>query len=199
MFKLAVFNTKGGVGKTTLSTNLAVAFHEQRGKVCLLVDIDPQCSSIDWYDLREKQVPTVVTAPINRLEKVIEAAELDGVTHLIIDCPPRGDSSAVVAVRQVDFILIPCLPSGADLKAIKNTVSVVDFAGVPAVVVLNSVRSRGTLVDEARESLKSTKLKVLDETIGNHVAFIRAYSCGLGVTEYEPNGLASKEIPPIQI
>lgn len=48
MKKLALFNNKGGVGKTTLTVNLADAF-EELGKTVLLVDADPQCNLTSFY------------------------------------------------------------------------------------------------------------------------------------------------------
>lgn len=48
MKKLAFFNNKGGVGKTTLTVNLAEAFAEA-GKTVLLIDADPQCNLTSFY------------------------------------------------------------------------------------------------------------------------------------------------------
>lgn len=194
MFTIAVLSSKGGSGKTTLSTNLAASFSEQRGKTCLVVDVDPQASSMAWLDLREIPGPAVVTTPINRLSKVMEAARKDGVTNLIIDCPPHGDPSVAVAARQADLLLVPCRPAAADLLAMGTTVEIINFVDVPALVILNAVPSRGSLAEEARASLTSTGLKVWKGSIGDRVAFVRAYSAGLGVTEYEPKGKASEEI-----
>ena len=48
MKKIALFNHKGGVGKTTLTVNIANAMAEA-GKRVLLVDADPQCNLTSFY------------------------------------------------------------------------------------------------------------------------------------------------------
>ena len=49
---ISVLNQKGGVGKTTLSINLASAF-ALAGESTLLIDADPQSSALDWQASRE--------------------------------------------------------------------------------------------------------------------------------------------------
>ena len=48
MIKIALFNHKGGVGKTTLTVNIADAFADM-GKTVLLIDADPQCNLTSFY------------------------------------------------------------------------------------------------------------------------------------------------------
>ena len=49
---LAIISQKGGVGKTTLATALAVVF-----------DLDPQASAVFWKDTRQDEAPAVIAIP----------------------------------------------------------------------------------------------------------------------------------------
>ncbi len=65
MKKIALFNNKGGVGKTTLTVNIAEALYEA-GKTVLLVDADPQCNLTSFYMAESV------------LEKLLEGSDDDG-------------------------------------------------------------------------------------------------------------------------
>ena len=58
---ILVVNSKGGSGKTTIATNLAVAFANQGLKVSLL-DCDRQASCLHWAEERSAQAPKITTA-----------------------------------------------------------------------------------------------------------------------------------------
>lgn len=193
----SVLSNKGGAGKTTLSTNLAAYASSKRKENVLLIDIDPQGSSINWSDLRESDNLEVLSSPVSRLKKIIDKAKELGVSQVFIDYPPHGDPGVATAARMSDLILIPCRTSSSDLAAMAGTIEIVNFTKLPAVVIFNAVRSRGSLEDEAKEALEPTGIDICPYSLGDRVAFIRAYADGLGATEYEPKGKASKEVSRI--
>ena len=56
--RILVVNGKGGCGKTTIATNLAVAYANSGAKVALL-DNDPQASSTHWASVRDEGLPAI--------------------------------------------------------------------------------------------------------------------------------------------
>ena len=147
-----------------------------------------------WADNREETNLMTITTPTNRLNKVLSSAEADGVSTVVIDYPPHGDPNVTIAARLSDLIVMPCRPSASDLQAMGATIEVIQFVQKPAVLVLNAAPARGTLAEEARAVLNATGLDLFAHSIGDRVAFIRAFAAGQGVIEYEPNGKAAKEI-----
>lgn len=113
---VAVVNPKGGVGKTTLATNLAGYFaaHQQR---TMLGDFDRQQSAKDWLQLRPLGV-----APIETWDSSDEVRRPPkGVTHAVLDTPAqiRGRHLRDL-VRVADRILVPLQPSMFDVLATRR-------------------------------------------------------------------------------
>src|SRR5690606_33399937 len=79
---VAVLNPKGGVGKTTLATNLA-GYFAAGGARTMLGDIDRQESAKYWLRLRPKGVPQIETWEVNG----VMARPPKGVTHVVLDTP----------------------------------------------------------------------------------------------------------------
>ncbi|MEM7170162.1 MAG: ParA family protein [Pseudomonadota bacterium] len=108
-----VTNPKGGCGKTTIATNLAVAF-SSAGFPTALADADPQASSLDWLSSRPETAPGIEglnwSKKIKRPGKKIE--------RLVVDSPAAMDPESLrELVRAVDTVLVPVLPSIFDARA----------------------------------------------------------------------------------
>src|SRR3546814_8251236 len=69
---LAILSQKGGVGKTTLATCLAVAA-EQAGKVAAIIDLEPQATASFWKDVRQLDTPAVASIQPVRLPAMLKA------------------------------------------------------------------------------------------------------------------------------
>lgn len=111
---IVVANPKGGVGKSTLATNLA-GWWAQQGHAVMLGDLDRQHSARQWLALRPPQLPailgwdTVDNATV-RLPR--------GTTHVVLDSPAGLHGKRFEAVmRLADAILVPVQPSPFDLAA----------------------------------------------------------------------------------
>lgn len=120
---IALLNPKGGCGKTTLSTNLARAFHE-RGARVLLVDTDPQGSARDWHAAREDNpIPLVALDRPNNLKTLAGiGVEAD---YVLIDGAAKLEDMIAAAIKVSDVIIIPVQPSPYDIWAANDLVDLV--------------------------------------------------------------------------
>ncbi|TXL66175.1 ParA family protein [Zeimonas arvi] len=110
---VAVVNPKGGVGKTTLATNLA-GYFASTGRRTMLGDFDRQQSSAQWLKLRPPGLPPIETWAMNGSI----ARPPRGVTHVVLDTPAQLDGKRLAnVVRVADRILVPLQPSMFDVLA----------------------------------------------------------------------------------
>jgi len=111
---IVVANPKGGVGKSTLATNLAGYFTYQ-GHNVMLGDVDLQQSSRAWLDLRPAHLPPIhswdiVDGHIGRPPK--------GATHMVLDTPAGLDGARLEEVMKIaDKVIVPLQPSMFDILA----------------------------------------------------------------------------------
>lgn len=194
---LALLSQKGGSGKTTLATHLAVALGADRRVV--LVDTDPQRSAAGWAHSRESKTPEVIEAKAAAIIATLRAIRATGAGLVIIDSRPSAEADVGSIARAADFVLIPCRPGILDLRAVGGTVDLVKQARVPAAIVLNAVPpARGvgeaSVTVEARKALAQYGLPVLPVTIGQRAVLAHALITGLAVEEYEPSSVAAREI-----
>jgi chromosome partitioning protein len=189
---------KGGVGKTTMAVNLAVAA-QAAGIKTALFDLDPQESATAWSERREAQLPHVEPISARRLDQAIDAAEANGFALTVIDTPPAAGAEAAAAAQRADLVVIPCRPSLIDLDAIKRTAQLIISTGRTGLVVLNAAPpTASTLLEDARTLAEATGLRVARAVLRERSVYRAAWPYGLGVTEHEPNGKAAKEIAILQ-
>src|SRR6478672_10030644 len=108
--------SKGGVGKTTLATALAVRAAKDSTRVALL-DLDPQESMSAWWDRRGKQT----NPKLFEIDATTEAIELlvsEGWEWVFIDTPPARIELIEPGIVVADLVLIPCRPSALDIEQI---------------------------------------------------------------------------------
>lgn len=189
---------KGGVGKTTLAVNLAVAA-QAAGVRTALFDLDPQESATAWSERRTAELPHVEPISARRLDQAIDAAEASGFALIIIDTPPAAGSEAAAAAQRADLIVIPCRPSLIDLDAIKRTAQLITSTGRNGAVVLNAAPPTATtLLEDARTLAEATGLRVARAVLRERSAYRAAWPYGLGVIEHEPMGKAAQEVAALQ-
>ena len=111
---IVVANPKGGVGKTTLATNLA-GYFAARGRHVMLGDVDRQQSSRTWLALRPAGLPRIETWEVAR-DEIVRPPK--GTTHVVLDTPAGLHGKRLDEVMKLaDKVLIPLQPSIFDIHA----------------------------------------------------------------------------------
>ena len=193
MKTLAVVSQKGGVGKTTLATALAVEAG-RAGKKAIVVDLDPQASASFWRDTREAEDPAITAVPAARLAHVLAAAAEAGVDFCVVDTPPFSKDIAYEAAERADFVLIPTRPAVLDVMAMTKTLDLVKHYGRAHAVVLTFCPPSGREVEDTVKVIDELAATLAPVRIGNRVAFSRAQQSGRSAQELEEGGKAAREI-----
>jgi chromosome partitioning protein len=189
-------NQKGGVGKTTLATGLAVSATKD-GLRTAVFDLDPQGSAAFWKDARKAEDPAVVSVQPVRLSHMLRAAEEAGTDLVVIDSPPIARDIAFQSAEVSHFILIPTKPAVLDVMAATETLKLIRRASDPprpSAVVLTFCPQQGREVGDTEEAIKALGAIMAPVKIHNRVAYSRAQQTGQTAQEYEPYGRASFEL-----
>jgi chromosome partitioning protein len=192
MQRIVVLNPKGGSGKTTIAINLAsyLASHQQRP---VLMDFDPQGSSLRWVRKRQPSQPAVhAIAAFEKDTRTTRAFQLrvpDTATHVIVDTPAALDPRQLPEMtRDADKILVPVLPSDIDIHACSRCIR--DLLLVAKIrrdenrlgVIANRVR-RNTLTYQSLIRFLHTLSIPIVATIRDSQSYVRAAELGIGVHE----------------
>ena len=197
MKTLAVVSQKGGVGKTTLATALAVEA-TRHGRSTVLFDLDPQASASFWKDTRQASRPedslAITAVPASRLSHVLAAADGAGCDLAIIDTPPFSKDIAYEAAQRADFVLIPTRPAVLDAMAMTRTLELVQHYQRPYGIVLTFCPPQGREVEDTVQAIAALNATLCPVRIGNRIAYSRAQQSGGAAQEIEPDGKAAQEI-----
>ena len=182
MIVISVVNTKGGVGKTTLASALAVRA-AQEGRVAM-VDLDPQRSLVSWWARRGKSNnPEIFEGP-ETAQDAVETLRLNSpCNYVFIDGPPAHLMTIEDMVQAADYVLIPIKPSAHDLIASQDAVVLARRAEADFGIVFNDVRPRETAVRSARNELLNFDLPILDTEIRHRVSHINGAAKGKSAAE----------------
>jgi chromosome partitioning protein len=111
---IVVANPKGGVGKSTLSTNIA-GWLARQGHAVMLGDVDRQQSARQWLGLRPPQLPPIRGWDVDA-KKIARPPK--GTTHVVLDTPAGLHGTRLDEVMKLaDRLLVPMQPSLFDIQA----------------------------------------------------------------------------------
>lgn len=180
-YVITVAQQKGGVGKSTLATHLAVAF-AQAGYSTMLFDTDPQGTCTHWHAQRKKDDIGLVATSGWRLTRDLSMAR-ESNDIIIIDTPPHAEMDIKVSVRAADLVIVPIQPSPADVWAVKETFNTISSESRQCMVVMNRVVHRANITEEVRAKLQMIDIPVAEVELGNRVLFAASMESGLTVLD----------------
>lgn len=204
---ISVTNEKGGVGKSTVSINLAGILSNKMDTV-LLIDADPQGTTRDWHTRRMEQpsgnikhsnitVPAETLSSKELLHNIPE--ESDNYSLIIIDCGPAHDKITRAALAISHLGIIPITPSPYDIISAKKTINLIKEGKDSSALevqpyLLISRKIVGTnLGEEVKDSLKVFKIPIFKTEICQRISLCEAGIEGKTIDEYAPNNKAASE------
>ena len=190
---LTLASRKGGSGKTTLAGHLAVQCEREGDGPVAIVDLDPQGSIAEWWNVRESEAPLFVRSSLDGLQSDIDAMRSHGVAYLIIDTPPALNDSIRRIIELSDLVLIPTRPSPHDLRSIGATVDLVEQVGKPLIFVINSATRHARITCET-VTLLSQHGPLAPSIIHHRVDFASSMVDGRTVMELPTPGAGAEEI-----
>ena len=177
MKTIVVSSLKGGSGKSTIVANLAV---EASGKVAV-VDMDsPQGSLSHWWNARKGETPLFV-----------DTLTPSGVDYLFVDTPPQRPDTKTI--QSADLVIIPCKPSPNDLRAVGETLDVVERLQRPFCFVITMAKAKTRIAIDTLQVLAQYG-KVAPVMLGDRIDFAESMIDGLAVGELSTKSKSTDEI-----
>ena len=197
---IAILNQKGGVGKTTLATNIAYKLHLDKNKV-ILIDSDPQGSARDWHAAGNNDVPVVgIDRPTLEKDVAQIANQFDWV---IIDGAPQLADMAISSIKCADLIIIPVQPSPYDIWASADLVDIIKQRqqinnNIPkAYFCISRKITNTTLSKEVFEALNGYGLPVMENGTSQRVVYAQTAAAGESIFSASKNMDSVNEITNI--
>lgn len=197
---LAFLNQKGGVGKSTLSTNAADYFHRRDTKL-LLIDADPQGTTSDWAARRgDVPFPVMQLARDNMAREILShAANYD---HVVIDGPPRAEALSRAVIIASDLVVMPIEASGASDWASQTTIRQIREAReykdtLLSVFLVSRIIPNTVISRSIRDHVADCGIPLLHATVANRVPYAEALTMGKTIFEWAGRSKAAREFSTV--
>ncbi len=188
MRSIMVLNSKGGSGKSTISTNLA-SYYASQGKKVVLADFDPQSSSLEWLAVRSSGRKNILGVDASkggfRVPRSVE--------YVIYDTPAAIHGKELGALlRRAQSIIIPILPSPIDMRAATPFIQkVLDNGRVSrkecrVALIANRCRENTNVYHQLDSFLKKVRKAPFISVLRETQNYNKAAERGLGIFELAP-------------
>lgn len=170
--------TKGGTGKSTIATALAVAAMKDGAKVAIL-DGDPQQSVEMWRWLRaESNLTGPEVYAVSDIGLDVADLQSENFDYCFVDTAPGDAQRLALIVQAADLVIIPVRVSAFDLDAVAPAVEACKTLGKPFVFLLNAViDTKGALYTGMTKALSQSG-PVLEQIVKQRAAYANAIAMG---------------------
>lgn len=196
MRTVLVASSKGGAGKSTVSTNLA-AYFAVEGRRTVLVDADRQKSATNWCEKRAAMASAVL--PIDGSRRNWEKHLPDNAQNAVIDAPAGAMADDLEAfLERADAVLVPVLPSMIDLEAtvpFLNSLAAhprVKKGKLPVGIVANRLKPWTSASQQAVAQLKGWPYPVVGE-LRDTQAYVLMVALGKSLFDYHSEQIRSHQ------
>ena len=187
--KIGISNLKGGVGKTTISQNLAVCFAQMGYKTCI-VDTDENQNSLAWSGVRPAELPPITVVGITdvmALAKTVDYLHRDYEVVIIDGTPSLSEMTTGIIIAS-DILIIPILPSAHDYRAMlpffKRYEQAKIYRGdIPAYFLINQYSANANVYKRMKEAIQGFEIAVLETAVHKRAVYVETAIDGKGVLE----------------
>jgi len=201
--KIGITNLKGGVGKSTITQNLAACLAQNENSV-QIIDTDINQNSIDWAAAREDDLPEIIAVGCSNPKMVSKAANsaINNFDYVLIDGSPQIGELTTRIMLTTDILLIPIQTSSQDIRSFGQFAERLDAVReikeannetLNAYIILNMYQGY-KVQKELVKVIESFNVPIFKSSIRERISYVESAIEGRGVVEWNDTKAAEEFI-----